>query len=164
MPDFATNLRRLMAQLGITIGQVVERTGLDERTIKGILSGSNIKPHARTLHQLAAGLEVSVDELFQNSSSLAHRSFDRQTNPVVDEVVSSHPGLFEGWTAADFHELYSHFGTGGALTNSGALDVVRAMNRKRDVCNKVAILMESGEADLVSGIVEVLYQKVLIHD
>ena len=163
MPDFATNLRRLMARLGLTVGQVVERTELDERTVKGILSGTSAKPHARTLHQLATGLGVDVDELFQNSASLAHRTFDRQTNPVVDEVVSSHPALFESWTPADFHELYSHFGTGGALTASGALDVVRAMNRKRDVCNKVAILMESGEADVVSGIVEVLYRKVLIH-
>ena len=162
MPDFATNLRRLMARLGLTVGQVVERTGLDERTVKGILSGMSAKPHARTLHQLAAGLGVDVDELFQNSASLAHRTFDRQTNPVVDEVVSSQPALFEGWTQSDFNELYSHFGTGGALTASGALDVVRAMNRKRDVCNKVAILMESGEADVVSGIVEVLYRKVLI--
>jgi transcriptional regulator with XRE-family HTH domain len=162
MPDFATNLRRLMARLGLTVGQVVERSGLDERTIKSILSGASAKPHARTLHQLAAGLNVDVDELFQNSASLAHRTFDRQTNPVVDEVVSSHPGLFDGWTAADFHELYSHFGTGGALTADGALTVVRAMNRKRDVCNKVALLMESGEADVLCGIVDILYRKILI--
>ncbi|HWC88644.1 MAG TPA: helix-turn-helix transcriptional regulator, partial [Pirellulales bacterium] len=65
MPDYASNLRRLMARLNLTVREVSERTGLDQRTIKGILRGDNSKPHARTLHQLAAGLGADVDELFQ---------------------------------------------------------------------------------------------------
>src|ERR1700752_2711247 len=101
-----------MARFGLTIDEVVEQTGLDERTVKGVLRGS-IRPHARTLHRLATGLGVPADELFQNPSVLAHRLFDRQTNPVVDEVAAGHPELFEGWHADDFDELYSHFGAGG---------------------------------------------------
>ena len=93
MPDFATNLRRLMAREGITLEEVARRSALDQRTIKAILAGTKTKPHARTLHQLASGLGVSADELFQNPSSLAHRVFDRQTNPVVDELVQSQPDL-----------------------------------------------------------------------
>ena len=34
------------------------------------------------------------------------------------------------------------------------------MNRKREVLRNVEVLMESGEAELVEGIVEVLYRKV----
>jgi transcriptional regulator with XRE-family HTH domain len=161
MRDFASNVRRLMARCGMTLQQVVEATGLNERTVKAILSGRG-KPHARTLHRLAEGLGVSADELFQNPSLLAHRLFDERTNPVVQEVVHSSPQLFEGWTQADFEELYSRFGTGGALTAAGTTQVVLAMNRKREVHLRVALLLESGEAEFLIGLVELLYQKIMV--
>jgi transcriptional regulator with XRE-family HTH domain len=162
MPHYADNLRRLMARLGLTIEQVVRQTGLDERTIKGILAGTNSRPHARTLHQLAKGLGVATDELFQNPALLARRLFDRRTNPLVDEVAAAHPDLFDGWTAADFDELYSRFGTGGELTVEGTLDVVGEINRRRELFEKVAVLLESGQADVLCGIVDLLYEKVLV--
>ena len=150
-----------MARSGLTLKQVVEVTGLCERTVKGLLSGRN-KPHARTLQRLAEGLHVDTDELFQNPSLLAHRLYDRGTNQAVDEVIDRHPEWFAGWTDADFAELYSHFGTGGALTESGATSVVQAMNRKREVQQKVALLLESGEAELLTGLVDLLYQKIVV--
>jgi transcriptional regulator with XRE-family HTH domain len=162
MPDFAANLRRLMARQGLTLDEVVQRSGLDERTIKGILSGTKIKPHARTLHQLATGLQVSADELFLNPSSLAHRVFDRQTNPLIDELVDAQPALFDGWSWADFDELYSHFGLGGGLTHAGAVEMVHSINRKRQIYSKVAILLESSDAELFSGIVDLLYDRVVV--
>jgi transcriptional regulator with XRE-family HTH domain len=161
MLDFAANVRRLMARAGLTLQQVVEATGLNERTIKAILGGRS-KPHARTLHRLADGLGVAADELFQNPSLLTHRLFDERTNPVVQEVVNSQPQLFEGWTQADFEELYSRFGTGGALTPAGTTQVVLAMNRNRDVHQKVALLLESAEAEFLMGVVELLYQRISV--
>jgi transcriptional regulator with XRE-family HTH domain len=161
MFDFASNVRRLMARGGMTLQQLVEATGLNERTVKAVLYGKN-KPHARTLHRLAAGLGVSADELFQNPSLLTHRLFDRRTNPIVQEVVSSQPELFAGWGEPDFDELYSRFGTGGALTAAGATQVVLAMNQKREVHQKVALLLETGEADLLTGLVNLLYQKIIV--
>ena len=163
MSDYAENLRRLMARLGITVGQVVERTGLDERTVKGILSGANARPHARTLHQLASGLEVAVDELFQNPSLLAHRLFDRRTNPTVDELIAAEPDLFAGWSLAQFDELYSRFGLGGQLTAEGARAAVLAMNQRRELLAKAALLLESGQAELLSAIIELLHQRVATH-
>jgi transcriptional regulator with XRE-family HTH domain len=162
MLDFASNVRRLMARCGMTLQQLVEATGLSERTVKAILGGRG-KPHARTLHRLAEGLGVSADEFFQSPSLLAHRLFDKRSNPIVDEVVAGSPQLFEGWTEADFDELYSRFGTGGALTYDGATAVVMAMNEKRDVHRKVALLLESGEAKLLAGFVDLLYQKIIVH-
>ena len=161
MSDYATNLRRLMARFGLTMEMVVERTGLDDRTIKGILAGAN-KPHARTLHRLATGLQVSPDELFQDPALLAYHLFDRDTNPVVDEVVAEHPQLFEGWSQAAFDELYSRFGTGGGLTVEGTLAAVQAMNHKRDIQNKVNVLLETSEAALLTGFVNLLYQRVVV--
>ena len=60
----AANVRRLMARDGLTFTDVGEMTGLDERTIRGLVRGAN-NPHARTLHKFAQGLGVSIDELFQ---------------------------------------------------------------------------------------------------
>lgn len=159
--QFAANLHRLIARLGVTLTHVVECTGVDERTVRAILAGKH-KPQSRTLHRLAAGLGVDADEFFQDPSLLAYRAFDRATNPVVDEVVESHPKLFSGWSHADFDELYSRMGTGGALTLTGTLAAVEQMNRKHEVMRKVAVLLETGEAELLTSMVEVLYQRVVI--
>lgn len=159
MLDHSANLRRLMARFGFTFDEVVERTGLHERTVRSVLTGDN-KPHARTLHRLAEGLGVTADELFQDPSLLAHRLFDRHTNPLVDEVADAEPELFAGWTEGMFDELYSRFGEGGALTTGGVRQAVETMNAHREIQQKVAVLLESSQADVLIGLVELLYRKV----
>ncbi len=161
MLDLAANVRRLMARSGMTFREVIEATGLSQRTVKAILRGQG-RPHARTLHRLAAGFGVGADELFQTASSLTHRTFDEQTNPLVQQLVDERPELFEHWTAAEFQEMYSRFGVGGALTYDGALGAAEAMNRKRRVHQKVALLLETPEADFLTGVVDLLYQRVLV--
>lgn len=162
MADFAQNLRRLLARQGLSVAELIDRSGLDERTVKNVLNGSNQKPHARTLHQLAVGLDVSADELFQNPALLARRSFDHESNPVVDEVVGARPELFDHWSAADFDELYSRFGAGGALTFEGTLSAVEQMNARRELMRKVALLLETHQRDTLRGIIDVLYQQVIV--
>ncbi len=120
MHPFAHNLRRLMAQLDLTVSEVARRTGLDERTVKSILAGANAKPHARTLYQLAHGLGVDTNEFFQSPLLVGRKEFDRHTNPTIDELCERRPDLFSEWSVADFDELYSRMGTGGALTSEGA--------------------------------------------
>jgi transcriptional regulator with XRE-family HTH domain len=164
MLDFAANLHRLMVRQGLTVSDVVRRSTLDERTVKGILSGGNAKPRARTLHQLAEGLGVATDELFETPPALCQRLFDRQTNREVAHLVEASPSLFDGWTERDFDELYSRFGAGGALTADGAQAAVEAMNRNRDIHRKVALLLESGDRQLLMGIVELLYKRILVTD
>jgi transcriptional regulator with XRE-family HTH domain len=160
MSHFAQNLRRLMAQFDLTVIEVAQRTGLDERTVKGILSGASAKPHARTLHQLASGLGVDANEFFQSPVMLSRRRFDRQTNPIVDEVVHERPDLFADWNESDFDEIYSHMGTGGALTAEGVLHAAEAINRKRELHDKLALLLETEQADVIAGILELLYERV----
>ena len=160
MHHFAHNLRRLMAQHDLTVHAVSRRTGLDQRTVKGILSGASVKPHARTLHQLAQGLDVHTNEFFQSPVMLARGSFDRQTNPGVDELLADRPELFTDWSEADFDELYSRMGTGGSLTTHGASKAAEAINRKRQLHDKLALLLETEQADVIAGILELLYQRV----
>ncbi len=160
MSYFGHNLRRVMARLDLTVQEVAVRSGLDERTVKTILSGVSIKPHARTLHQLARGLGVDTNEFFQSPLMLARRRFDRQTNPTIDDLVAGRAELFTDWSEADFDELYSRMGAGGALTSDGALRAAEAINRKRDLHEKLALLLETEQAEVIAGIVELLYQRV----
>jgi len=159
MSLYSENLRRLMAREGMTLRDVADRCRLDERTIKTILSGDST-PHARTLHKLSQGLGVAVDELFQTPSALAYRSFDRQSNPHVEEAILEEPRVFEGWSGDDFGELYSRFGVGGALTTNGVLEAAERMNRNREIHRQVAFLLESPERELLTTMVQVLYQRV----
>ena len=155
------NLLRLMAAQGLTLCRVAERTGLHVRTIRGILRGDK-KPHARTLRRLAEGLGVAVDEIFVDPAQLLYRRFDRQTNPVVAELVEDRRELFSGWTETDFQELHSRVGAGGALTVEGALAAVEQMNRKRELHAKLDLVLESSQAEIAAGILNVLYEKVVV--
>jgi transcriptional regulator with XRE-family HTH domain len=162
MSDYAReNLLRLMAAGGLSVRGVARQTGLDERTIRGILGGGN-KPHPQTLHRLADGLGVKVDEFFVDPARLLYRRFDQHTNPVVAEVIATHGGLFEGWTESDFDELHSRVGTGGALTVEGTLAAVRHMNRKRELHEKLDLLLESSHAEIAAGILDMLYEKAVV--
>ncbi len=155
------NLRRLMATHGLTVEQVVEQTGLDKRTIQGILDGSN-KPHMRTINRLAKGLAVQVDEFFLDPTQLLYRQFDFETNPVVQEVIDAQPELFTDWTAADFAELHSRFGEGGALTFEGTLAAVRRMNEKREAFEWLADILETSEAQTIRRILQVFHEKITV--
>ena len=161
MPEYAANLRRLLARQGLTVEELSQRCGLDQRTIKGILAGHK-NPHARTIHELARGLDVDPDELFQDPSLLAHRLYDRQTNPAVAEIVESRPELFVGWTEHDFDKLYGTFGIGGALTSEGVVALAEKMNIARQVHQKVSVILETGEAELLRDFVDMLHKRVIV--
>jgi hypothetical protein len=120
------------------------------------------KTRPETLHRLAVGLGVAPDELFADPALLAHRLFDRRTNPLVETVIHQQPQLFAGWTERDFDELYSRFAAGGSLTEEGAVAAVEAMNHNREVHRRVALLLESGEAPLLSAMVEILYERIRV--
>jgi len=157
------NVRRLMARLDMTQQDVVDASGLDQRTVRSILQGVT-RPHARTLHKLAEGLGVAADELFQDPYQAGQAAFDRATNPAVADVVEARPELFEGWTQADFNELFSRMALGGALTESGVLASAEAMNARRQLLHQVAVILESGEAELMRDFVALLFRRVTTVD
>ena len=151
-----------MVQFGMTQNDVAAATGLDHRTLRNILRG-NTRPHARTLHKLAEGLGISTDELYQTAAdddALAAAKFDRATNPAVAEVIRAHPELFSDWTTDQFNELFSRMAVGGELTKEGALQAAEEMNAKRELMHQVAVVMESGEADLLSEFVQMLFRRI----
>lgn len=159
MQFLSHNLQRLLARREWTLAELSARSGVDPRTLRGIVRGRH-RPHARTVAKLAEGLEASVDELFEEPAQRVHRRLDRATNPLVDDLVAERPELFRGWSAAEFDELYSRVGTGGALTHEGAVASAQAMNARRELLHKVAVVCETDEVELLTGFVELLYQRV----
>ncbi len=157
------NVRRLMARLDMTQQDVVDASGLDQRTVRSILQGVT-RPHARTLHKLAEGLGVATDELFQDPYHHVEIAFDRITNPVVGEVVDARPELFGRWTQAEFDELYSRMAVGGELTEAGVLAAAEAMNARRQLMVQVAVILESNEAELMREFVAMLFRRVTAID
>lgn len=156
----AANLRRLLARLDMTLLDAVGATRLDERTLRSLLRGS-ARPHARTLHKLAAGLDVEVEELFRDAcydGSLA-AAFDRAANPVAAEFVADHPQLFAGWTVAEFDELFSRVAVGGQLKAEGTQAAVELMNRRRQILRQVSVLCETEQASLLEEFVAWLYRR-----
>lgn len=154
---YGANVRRLMARLSLTQAEVVAATGLDERTVRSLMRGRS-QPHSRTLHKFATGLGVDVDELFRDPQEQA-AAFDRATNPAVAEAVRQRPELFANWRPADFDELYSRVAVGGELTEAGAIAAAEAMNQRRTVLQQAAVVLETGEAELLREFIEMLYRR-----
>jgi len=102
-----------------------------------------------------------VDELFLDPAQLLYRRFDRQTNPVVEELMESHGELFHGWTDGDFEELHSRVASGGGLTLEGALQAVKQMNLKRRLHQRLEVLLESSHAKTIGWIIDLLYEQVV---
>ncbi len=157
----SVNLRRLLAQHGLTIAEVAERAEIDRRTVQAVLNDSG-KPHPKTIHRLAEALGVAADEFYVEPSQLLYRQFDRETNPLVSEVVEAHRGLFDRWTTGDFDELHSRFGTGGALTHDGVITAAEEMNLRRALHEKLAVLLESSHKDLAQKMIELLYDQAIL--
>lgn len=152
------NLWRLMAGQRLTTEQLAEKSGVDKRTIKGILDRTK-KPQPRTIGRLAEGLGVPTGELFVEPAQRTYRSqFDQDTNPLVEEVIETHPQVFADWTGSDYDELHSRMGTGGPLTAEGALSAARRMNAKRALHEKLDVLLETNQAEVIAGIVELMYR------
>ncbi len=153
------NVRRLMARLDMTMQDVVHATGLDERTLRSMLHGDT-RPHARTLHKLAEGLGIDIDELFHDPFAGGQAKFDKATNPLVAQVIDGNPALFADWNNADFEELYSRMAVGGELTEEGALAAATAMNARRELLYQVSVILETGEADVLREFIGILFRRV----
>jgi len=154
----AHNLRRLMAREGLTYDDVVRATGLDARTLRGILHARK-RPHARTLRRLAEGLGVEPDELFAGDESAARAEFDAATNPAIAEAVEAAPELFDDWSPSEFGELASRVGEGGALTPEGVRAAAEAMNANRRTIDRARVVLESDHADALRTVIDALYER-----
>lgn len=152
------NIRRLMARRDLSLADVATAAGLDQRTVRSLIRDES-RPHAHTLHKLAQGLGVEVDELFRPPRTSYDAAFDRAANPGVTRAIEAHPELFADWTEAEFDELYSRVAVGGELTEAGAKAAAEAMNRRRELMTQVALILESDQGPMLRDLVELLYRR-----
>lgn len=153
------NTRRLMAKHGLSYDDVVEASGLDARTIRGMVNGQK-QPHAKTVQRLADAFGVSTEELFLAPTGMTPEAFDAATNPQVQKVHDAQPDLFDGWTPEDFAELSSRFGVGGSLSFEGVVEEVRQLNHNRRLLDRARIVLESREAPLLASLIELLFERI----
>jgi transcriptional regulator with XRE-family HTH domain len=145
------------------------KAGVSRTTLYQLERGAIPSPRAATLHRLASALEIpdswlnsaELPDEFQpprvSSLSETTREFDRQTNPYVDVVQAQFPEVFTGFTDADWDELYSTFGAGGALTEDGVLQAARLIASKRETLRRVSLLLETHLAEPTKAMVDSLF-------
>jgi transcriptional regulator with XRE-family HTH domain len=81
----ADALRRLIAQQGLTLYQVIERCQLHRRTIEAVLRGDS-KPHLRTIGRLAAGLGCDAAEFFPPAPEIAPTEEDERIRKLLEQA------------------------------------------------------------------------------
>jgi transcriptional regulator with XRE-family HTH domain len=163
---------RLMQQIragclrrGWDDGELARRAGVSRTTLFYLRRGTTRRPRASTLSRIARALDIDPVGLVQPGSTSAsdadserRRQFDRRTNPLVAVVCGERPELFAGWSEADWDELYSQFGTGGALTEEGVALAAAEMNRRRETVRRLQVVLETHLAEVAERLVETLFE------
>lgn len=150
-------------RLGISpstlIRKTVEENFPHRRMGKGNLSRYRFRPEdlpliaSKLFNEPDAGAPIPPPTIDQS---------DQQANPVVDRLRKDKPSLFRGFTPADWQELYSTFGNGGALTETGVEQIAERIKWKRGVMTKVVVILESGHADTFAGIVDSMFKQATL--
>lgn len=164
------NLAELLRRREMTPAALAARSGIDEAIVRALVRGEITRPSLTTLDPLAAALEVDVAELLaaglrgdrRPEKPGESRTLDRRTNPIVAEAAAAHPQLFAGWSPADYDDLYSRFGVGGPLSFAGALECAAAINERRALTAKVALLLETEHGPTLTATVDRLYDAAVI--
>ncbi|MGC3972398.1 MAG: helix-turn-helix transcriptional regulator [Pirellulales bacterium] len=158
----SVNLETLMRRRRITPDELAARAGLHEAIVRSLVRGEISSPNLTTLDLLATALEVDGAALLAAEPRDDARGFDRRTNPIVAEVAAAHPQVFCDWTPADYDDLYSRFGVGGPLNAAGALECAQAINRRRELATKMAVLLETEHGSALTQEVDRLYSSVVL--
>ena len=183
-------VERLCVKRGFSLQDLAKRACVSRTTLHHWSTGETSAPRLSTIHKIAQALDVPVEVLIEGASfveeqsgassemaekrtqglfSLAEnfherrRQFDRLTNPIVDEVHSEHPDLFEDWTLAEWDELFSCFGTGGALNSEGVMSAAEEINSKRATIHQLEILLETDHQEMIKAIIATFYQTVQVN-
>jgi transcriptional regulator with XRE-family HTH domain len=162
----AARLRAAVGRQGWDLQQLAEAAGISRTTLYHLLEGHTSRPRGSTLHALAQVLQVPVDELlsaFPTESRLSPAAFDRATNPEVDAVARERPALFQGWCTDDWDELYSTFGTGGALNRQGVFIAAEGINRKRETVRRLHLVLDTHLRVVAEQLIDTLYRMVRPH-
>ena len=170
-----SRIRAQCLKRGWSFGRLAERAGLSRTTLYHLLRGTTSRPHPTTLTKICRALDLPLFELIGDDSRRAdrmlcatgndvdtrdQRAFDCMTNPVIEEVFDESPEMFAAWSQQEWEELYSTFGTGGALTRRGVEHTARKMNRKRETIHQLHVVLETHLDEVAARMIAALYEMV----
>ncbi len=187
-PTVGTRIRTLRLERGLTLAELARMSDCSRNALHRLEQGDVEVPRFSTITRLARALEIPVRSLVdadepeaqadsresvpEPSDSAREQStrsawdeaeqFDRSTNNVVDEVYAQHPELFVGWTNENWQELYSVFGTGGALNYDGVIRMADRMNRRGETVRQLEVVLETHLAEVAERLVAALYQSITV--
>ncbi len=153
MAYYGDNLRRLMAAKNLTLADVARRSGLDIRTINGILNNPQARPHARTLHKLARGLRVPVEELFQAPPLLVQQPKASVSHPMIHRLLQERPDLFDGWEPSDFVRLEALCQERQVEKTAQVIHLASSVNRARQLSSGILRILASNYGSLFLQVV-----------
>lgn len=156
---------------GWDILKLEKESGISRGTLYRLEKAGTENPHFSTLCKVAQALEIpprSLTIIFDESNPqnerlpihTARSKYDRATNPMVETTITRHPRLFVNWNEKEWDELYSSFGTGGALNEEGVIATTEAINRKRKTVEQLECILETHLADVAEELIDALFRKV----
>lgn len=171
---------------GWTRGELARRARLSRTTLFYLEQGTQ-QPRLSTLQRLADTLDLDFETLISDSFASLPQTppppippitpppenlgfplpsesseYDRETNPAVSQVLAESPEVFTEFSPADWQELYSCMGMGGALTPDGVRDQAAHITRKKQLLHKLEILLETHYSEVAATLLDALYQQIQI--
>ncbi len=174
----ATAIRACLLEKGWEMGELARRADISRTTLYHLLQGTTRHPHFSTVSKIAVAFGLSPEALCpdsfvgttgkkgeETSGDLPldlekQQQFNRTTNTYITDVCKDSPQIFSGWSQADWDELFSTVGVGGALSPEGVIQAATEQNKKREVLQKLSIVLETHLSDVAFNFVETLYQMV----
>lgn len=168
--QFRRNFLKLLQRKGISIKQLAKQTGVSLQTLRYWKRVGISYSRDERLELVARVLGIGDPQaMFEENLEQPparqipvwpadSKNVDVQTNPAVQEVLADRPELFLGFEPADWEELYSLHGTGGALTYEGVCEAAQLVNRKRELRRKFDALLETDHFETLAHLVDVLYR------
>ncbi|GAB4152954.1 MAG: hypothetical protein Tsb009_29110 [Planctomycetaceae bacterium] len=174
IPEGAVIIQRLLRacrERGWDRSTLAKKAGISRTTLYHLERNVTRNPRISTLTCLAQALEMDPDELFRPAAGMGIwdlspevsekiQTFDRDSNPVVNETYEENAHLFTGWSADEWDELFSTFGTGGSLSASGVIEVAEQINKKRETLHRTQILLETHLHDLTVRLIDGLFELI----
>ena len=164
----------LVRERGWNIDEFARQADLNRLTIRGIIMGPSRRLHHATVAACAHALGLSVHDLqTQPLERLLPRVrlavpgdenlrvlYERATQPELLAWLEANRARAEKLTADEIDELLSLQGTGGPLTAVGVEYHVAALERRRVLLEKAAVIAGTEYVTLLEQLVELLYDKI----
>ena len=174
---FVTNLLYLMRRDKIDYDQLEAKTikvsppGIPKNRLIQWVKQNAEQPTHNYREILARVFNIpNPQSLIDDDLQTVEREISAQTwqvkslNPVIDDVMASHPDIFRGWTERDFDWLRSIRGHGGALTQEGVLNFAHRHNIDRQILEKTRELLHSEKREVIHSVIMSLWESLRSHD